>query len=78
MIYILGLVTTFVTVFGMEGRGSWSRIISNIGGILWLATIIYAFYIFSWWQGIFFLLGTFVLGAILQKVLRPILNAHGH
>jgi predicted PurR-regulated permease PerM len=64
-------------VLGMEGRGSSSKNITNVGVLLWIFSIIYVFYIFTWQKGILFLIGTLILGAILQKILRPILNPHG-
>jgi hypothetical protein len=77
MIYLFGAIATFIMVFGMEGRGSWSRNISVVGGLLWVISIALAFYYFSWRGGALFIVGTFVLGAILQKILRPFLNPHG-
>lgn len=70
-------MATFIMVFGMEGRGSWSKNIASVGGILWLLTVIYAFYIFPWQKGFYFLIGTLIVGAILQKILRPIINPRG-
>lgn len=78
MIYLLGAIATFIMVFGMTGRGSWSRKIATVGGLLWLASVIGAFYLLTWQRGVLYLLGTFVLGAILQAILRPLLNPHGH
>ena len=78
MIYFLGILSVFIAVFGMEGRGSWSHNISVIGGILWLASVVLAFLKFSIGDGFLFLIGTFILGAILQRILRPLLNRHGH
>ena len=78
MPYLFGVIATLIMVFGMEGRGSWSRNISIVGGILWSLSIIYAFYVFSWQKGLVFLLATFVLGAVLQRILRSLLNPHGH
>ncbi len=77
MTYLFATLAVLVTVFGMEGRGTWSRFISIAGGWLWLFVVIYAFYIFMWQKGMLFLLGTFILGAILQRILRPLLNPHG-
>ena len=78
MIYLFAIVATFIMIFGMEGRGSWSKIISIVGGLLWFSVIVYAFWLFSWQIGLIFLIGTFVLGALLQRILRPLLNPHGH
>jgi hypothetical protein len=68
MIYLFAAIATFIMVLGMEGRGSSSKNITNVGVLLWIFSIIYVFYI---------LIGTLILGAILQKILRPILNPHG-
>jgi hypothetical protein len=70
MIYLFAAIATFIMVLGMEGRGSSSKNITNVGVLLWIFSIIYVFYIFI-------LIGTLILGAILQKILRPILNPHG-
>lgn len=78
MIYLFAAVATFVTIFGMEGRGVWSRNISVVGGLLWLFVIIYGFYFFPWQKSTSILLGTFVFGAISQGILRGLLNPRGH
>ena len=78
LIYIFGAISTFVVVFGTEGRGQRSRIVSIFGGLLWLLLVIYAFYSLSWQKGTIFLIGTFILGAILQSILRPLLNPNRH
>lgn len=77
MIYLLGIITTFIMVFGMEGRGVWSRNISIIGGWLWFASVIFAFYSTDWKTGILFVLSTFILGAILKEIFKPLLNPKG-
>lgn len=78
MIYLFGALSTFIMVFGMEGRGTWSNGISIVGGLLWLIAIIWGFFHFSVLMGFGFLLGTFVLGAILKRIFKPLLNPHGH
>jgi hypothetical protein len=77
MIYAAGAIATIIMVVGMTGRGEWSQGIATVGGLLWLASVIGAFYLLSWQRGLLFLLGTFVLGAILQSILRPFLNPRG-
>lgn len=77
-LYALGLISVAIACFGMEGRGAWSKNIASGGGILWLVTIILGFIYLDLKGGIYFLIGTLVLGAILIKILRPILNPHGH
>lgn len=78
LVYIFGAISVFISCFGMEGRGTWSRHIASVGGILWMISVIAGFYFLGLTQGLLFLLGTFVLGAILTKVFRLILNPHGH
>jgi hypothetical protein len=78
MLYVFGAVATFVAMFGSEGRGSWSGKIAMVGGILWLTSNVLAFYQLGFKEGSLFLLGTFIFAAILQKILRPFLNPHGH
>ena len=77
-LYILGAISVIIACFGMEGRGEWSKNIATVGGILWLVSVIAGFYYLGFIHGLYFLLGTFVLGVVLTKVLRPVLNPHGH
>ena len=78
LVYILGAISTFVMVFGMEGRGNWSKNIAIVGGLMWTASIVFAFYSLPWKSGLLFVFATFVFGVILEMILRPILNPHGH
>ena len=78
MIYLFGAVSTLIMVFGMEGRGTWSRSIAIIGGVFWAISVVWGFFHFSLFWGFGFLLGTLLFGAILQRILRPLLNPHGH
>jgi hypothetical protein len=78
MIYIFGAIAMFILVFGSEGRGFWSKNISYAGGLLWLGSIVWAFYTLGWKNGSFYLIGTLVVGAIFTNILRPLLNPHGH
>lgn len=68
----------FLVVVGSEGRGTWSKNIATVGGLLWLTSVIIAFVSLGIKNGVFFLLGSFVLGAILTNILKPLLNPHGH
>jgi hypothetical protein len=77
MIYFFGVVATLIMMIGQEGRGSWSQNISIVGGLLWLGSIVFAFYSTNWKTGLLFILGTLIFGAILKKLLRPILNKRG-
>jgi len=77
MIYVFGIIAMLVVTFGSEGRGSWSKNIEIIGGLLWLASVIWAFFDLGLKGGFLFLIGTFVVGAILQAIFRPILNPRG-
>jgi len=78
MLYIFGTISTLIMVFGMEGRGTWSRNIAILGGNLWFISVVVAFWILGIRNGFIYLLGTFIFAYILQRILRPFLNPHGH
>lgn len=77
-LYILDAISVIIASFGMEGRGTWSRNIATIGGILWFVSVIAGFYYLGLTHGLYLLVGTFVLGAVLTKVFKLILNPRGH
>lgn len=78
MIIASGIISMFVLVFGAEGRGDWSRNIAIVGGLLWLGSVVWGFYTYGVKGGIIYLVGTFVWGAILTAILKPLVNPHGH
>lgn len=77
-LYIFGVISVIIACFGMEGRGIYSEKLANIGSGLWLLSVIVGFYYLGLRHGIYFLLGTTFLAAVLIKIFRPILNPHGH
>jgi len=78
MVIAVGIISMIVLVVGMEGRGTWSRNISYIGGVLWLGSVIWGFFHYGLKGGIIYLIGTLVWGAILSFILKPVLSPHGH
>lgn len=74
-IYAAAILGTFIMLFGMEGRGEWSSNIAILGGWIWIGTIVWGF--ISLRHGLLLVIGTLVFGAILQRILRPIMNPHG-
>lgn len=72
MIYIVLLVTFsfagFLVGFGDAGRGSSSQLVSVVGGLVWLAGLIYAFYSEGIGFGLGALLVSFVVAAITMNV----------
>lgn len=77
MIIASGVISIFILVFGMEGRGDWSRTISWFGGVLWVGSVIWGFLHYGVKGGIAYLIGTIAWGAVLSLILKPILNPHG-
>ena len=77
MIYIFGIISTIIMVVGMAGRGSSSNKITLVGGWLWLCSVVTAFILLGFKNGLFFLIGSLVLAALLVNLLKPILNPHG-
>ena len=77
VIYLFGIIATFMMVFGIEGSGYFRRTIGSLSGLAWLATVVYVFYTFSTKQGALYLFGTLFLAAMLQKILHPLFHPHG-
>jgi hypothetical protein len=68
LIGLLGIVGIALGVWGTQTRGTWSQKIGIIGGILWLLGVILFFLQTNLINGFLFLVGTFIVGAILSKV----------
>lgn len=64
----LGFIGTVMSAWGTQTRGTWSPTVAIIGGILWLIAIVSAFLARGFPLGLYFLLGTLVLGSILIKI----------
>lgn len=77
-LYLFGLLACAVSAFGWESRGAWKQYIEIIGGLLWLAGVIWAFVDLGW-KGILFVFGTFFVARILIPIMRSIVHAiSGH
>jgi len=70
MIYVLAIISISIGVFGLEGRGTKSSLIANIGGWLWVIALVLGFYNFGIVGGVYLLLVTLIAGAIFQMLIR--------
>lgn len=77
LIYVFGVVATFIMVFGIEGSGYFRRTLGSFCGLAWMVTIVYVFYRFPFKDGVVYLFGTLFLAAMLQKILHPFFHPHG-
>lgn len=68
LIGLLGIVGITLGVWGTQTRGTWSQNIGIIGGILWLLGVILFFFQTDLVKGFLYLLGTFIVGAILTRI----------
>jgi len=66
---LLGFTGTFLGVWGTQTRGSWSRNIGIIGGLIWLLSLTWVVLSYGLLKGLFFTAQTFILGAILSNIL---------
>ncbi len=73
-VYIFGIFSVFITAFGLEGKGTWSKNISLVGSWLWIFSIIYVFSVLSWQAGILFIIGTLILTSIFRTLLTPFMH----
>lgn len=69
LVYVILAIGIFMTTWGAQTRGTLSPAVFSIGGILWLISVVWAFLELGIGKGLLFLLGTFVAGAILSKLL---------
>lgn len=69
LIFFVGFIGILLSVWGTQTRGTWSRNIGIFGGIIWLSGVILAFLDIGLLHGVYFLIGTFALGAILSRFL---------
>lgn len=65
---LLGLIGTVMSAWGTQTRGTWSPAVAIIGGILWLIAVVSAFIVRGFPNGLYFLLGTFVLGFVATRI----------
>ncbi len=63
----VGAMGVAMAIWGSQTRGTLSRNISIIGGLLWFTVLIWVF-VNHFVNGLYFLLGSFVLGAILKTI----------
>jgi len=68
LIGLLGIVGIALGVWGTQTRGTWSQKIGIIGGVIWLTGVILFFLQTNLVNGFLFLLGTFLVGAILTRI----------
>jgi hypothetical protein len=68
LIGLLGIIGIALGVWGTQTRGTWSQNIGIIGGISWLLGVILFFIQTGLVNGFLYLLGTFIVGAILTRV----------
>ena len=69
LLITLGFIGIFLGVWGTQTRGDWSKNIGIIGGLIWFSTIAWGFMQLGLKNGLIFLLGTLVIGAVLSKIL---------
>lgn len=68
IIALLFAIAGFLLGFGDGGRGTYSRAVASIGGLIWLGGIIYAFYIQGLWFGLGAILMSFVIAALTMNL----------
>ena len=68
LVGIVGLLGIILVVWGTQTRGEWSQNIGIIGGILWVIGVIGIFFLTGIGNGCWYLLATFIVGAILQRI----------
>ena len=69
VIIIIDIIGAFLSIWGSQTRGSWSRNISTLGGLMWFAGIIWGFIELGWLWGAVLLLVTFALANIFMRIL---------
>jgi len=59
---------TAMGIWGSQTRGEWSHNLATIGGLIWLASLVWLFWLGGLWYGIKWILVSFALGAIFMKL----------
>lgn len=68
LLYLFLIIGICLVVWGSQTRGTWSRKIAILGGIVWIAPLILIFINYDIRNGLIAAFVSFVIGAVCQRI----------
>ncbi len=68
LIYTITVIGVAISIWGSQTNGTMSQNLATLGGLIWLAGIIWSFFSLGVKKGFILLIVSFIVGALLSRL----------